>query len=90
MLNGLDFTLAPQGVVALVGPSGAGKSTVIDLLCGFYQPQAGVISLFGQDIRTLEPTALRQQISLVCTGSLFIPGNNSREYWVRTGRGLSG
>lgn len=50
---------------ALVGPSGAGKSTIFQLLLRFYDPQRGVISIDGVDIRNLDPRALRSSISIV-------------------------
>jgi subfamily B ATP-binding cassette protein MsbA len=49
----------------LVGPSGGGKSTIIDLLCRFYDPSSGVISIDGIDIRQLSLVSLRSLISVV-------------------------
>jgi len=62
-----DFTLhvAPGETVALVGPSGAGKSTVLAMLLRFHDPQSGGILVDGVDIRTLDPSALRESIALV-------------------------
>ena len=61
------FTLRvqPGETVALVGPSGAGKSTVFSLLLRFHDPQAGTISVDGIDVRTLDPSTLRDAIALV-------------------------
>ena len=48
VLRGVDLTLARGQVTALVGSSGAGKSTVTQLLCRFYDPGSGsvTVSLF--------------------------------------------
>ncbi|MDB6164770.1 MAG: ATP-binding cassette protein [Xanthomonadaceae bacterium] len=61
------FTLhvQPGETVALVGPSGAGKSTVFSLLLRFHDPQTGVVSVDGVDVRTLDPAELRDAIALV-------------------------
>src|SRR5262249_57173958 len=50
-----DFTLTiPAGqVVAIVGANGAGKSTLVKLLCRFYDPEAGQITLDGIDLRDM-------------------------------------
>ncbi|CAN5653741.1 ABC transporter transmembrane domain-containing protein [soil metagenome] len=62
-----DFSLSvePGETVALVGPSGAGKSTVFALLLRFHDPQSGVVTIDGVDVRTLDPAALRRTIALV-------------------------
>jgi ATP-binding cassette subfamily B protein len=51
-----DVTLVlPAGTtVALVGDNGAGKSTLVKLLCRFYDPQSGRITVDGADLRDLD------------------------------------
>jgi len=61
----LNLTAKQGKVLALVGPSGAGKTTLFELLQRFYDPQAGLITLGGTDIRQLDPKDLRQQMGLV-------------------------
>ena len=64
-LQELDLKIVEGKSLALVGPSGAGKSTLFELIQRFYDPQQGKILLGGEDIRTLSPQALRQQIAVV-------------------------
>ena len=65
VLRGVDSTLAPGEIVALVGPSGGGKSTIAGLLSRFYDPTEGVIALDDLDLRTLNPDWLRRRVGVV-------------------------
>ncbi len=56
----------PKGrVVAIVGPNGAGKSTLVKLLCRFYDPEAGSITIDGTDLRDFDVDELRRQITVL-------------------------
>ena len=46
-LDGVSLRLYPGEVTALVGENGAGKSTIVKILTGIYQPDAGAIVLDG-------------------------------------------
>ena len=46
--------------VGIVGPSGSGKSSIVRLLLRLYDPQAGSVRIGGQDLRALDPDALRR------------------------------
>ena len=65
VLHEITLTIRPREVVALVGANGSGKTTLIKLLCRLYDPTAGVISLDGIDLRQLQTTALRREISVL-------------------------
>jgi ATP-binding cassette subfamily B protein len=62
-----DFDLVIPGgkVVAIVGPNGAGKSTLIKLLCRFYDPSGGQITLDGLPLPELSLAALRRQMTVL-------------------------
>ncbi|XP_012882703.1 PREDICTED: ATP-binding cassette sub-family B member 8, mitochondrial isoform X1 [Dipodomys ordii] len=62
VLTDFTLTLPPGKIVALVGQSGGGKTTVASLLERFYDPTAGVVTLDGYDLRTLDPSWLRGQV----------------------------
>ena len=65
VLPGLDLELAPGRVTALVGASGAGKSTVAALLARMWDPDEGVISIDGVDIRELDSTELYSKVAIL-------------------------
>lgn len=50
-LKNISLRIAPGEKLAVVGLNGAGKTTLIKLLCGFYDPSEGAVTLDGQDIR---------------------------------------
>ncbi|CAK0759918.1 hypothetical protein CCP3SC1_310011 [Gammaproteobacteria bacterium] len=64
-LDNFSLTLPAARVTAIVGHNGAGKSTLIKLLCRFYDPQQGVIRVDGVDLRELDITELRRQITIL-------------------------
>jgi ATP-binding cassette, subfamily B, bacterial MsbA len=65
VLEGIDVTVRPGEVVALVGPSGAGKTTLVDLVARFYDPTAGRITVDGVDLRDFALRSLRSRLGIV-------------------------
>lgn len=56
----------PAGqIVAIVGANGSGKSTLIKLLCRFYDPDGGRITVDGVDVRETSQKELRRQIAVM-------------------------
>ena len=62
-----DFSLLVKRgeTIALVGPTGGGKSTIVNLLCRFYEPQAGVIRIGGRDYTEISMHAIQSRIGVV-------------------------
>jgi len=64
-LEGFDLTIPAGQIAAIVGENGAGKSTLIKLLCRFYDPEAGRVSLDGVDLRELALADWRRRITVL-------------------------
>ncbi|MEL6679326.1 MAG: ATP-binding cassette domain-containing protein, partial [Pseudomonadota bacterium] len=56
--DAVSLDLQPGEIHALIGPNGAGKSTLIKQIAGGLKPDAGRITLMGEDVTAL-PTAAR-------------------------------
>jgi ATP-binding cassette, subfamily B, bacterial MsbA len=65
VLAGLSLEVNPGEVVALVGPSGAGKTTISALLCRFYDPTGGAISIDGYKLTEITQASLKQNLAMV-------------------------
>lgn len=65
ILTGIDLTVSPGEVVAVVGGSGAGKSTLVNLLPRFYDASGGRILVDGHDVRDLTLDSLRGMMGFV-------------------------
>jgi ATP-binding cassette subfamily B protein len=83
-LKGVSFQVEPGQTVALVGPSGAGKSTMFQLLLRLYDPQAGSVQVDNIDIRELDPSALREGLSIVQQNAPLFGGSAAEN--IRFGR----
>jgi ATP-binding cassette subfamily B protein len=75
ILPGLDLVIPAGQTVALVGATGAGKSTVARLMCRFYDPVAGRVSLDGIDLRELADADLRAHIVMVTQENFLFTGS---------------
>ena len=64
-LFGINFTVKPGEMVAVAGANGVGKSSVLKLIAGLYQPQAGAVMIDGIDLRQLDVGELRTSIGYV-------------------------
>ena len=65
LIENLNLNVKPGMRVAIVGPTGCGKTTLINLLMRFYDPQKGVISVDGKDIKSVTRKSLRTSYGMV-------------------------
>lgn len=47
-LQSVSFSAPPGRVTALIGPNGSGKTTLLNVVCGFYRPDSGTVTLDGE------------------------------------------
>ena len=65
VLDNASFEVRPGECVAVVGASGSGKSTIAMLATRLLDPDSGVVTLDGRDIRSINLAQLRRHIVLV-------------------------
>ena len=65
VLKNLNLHIKPGEKVGLVGRSGAGKSTIVNLLLRFYEVEAGIILIDGQNVNNVTQNSLRASIGMV-------------------------
>ena len=51
----LSFAAQPGAITSIIGPNGAGKSTALNVICGFYRPDAGTVRLGDRIVSALRP-----------------------------------
>ncbi|HEX3133702.1 MAG TPA: ABC transporter ATP-binding protein [Planctomycetota bacterium] len=64
-LGGVDLHIPVGTSLALVGPSGSGKSTIASLILGFYDPEQGMVSIDGHDLRSIDRRTVRKHVGVV-------------------------
>ena len=65
VLQDFNLTLKSGEIAAIVGENGEGKTTLIKLLCRFYDPDKGKVTVDGIDIKQLRQAEWRRQITVL-------------------------
>jgi ABC-2 type transport system ATP-binding protein len=63
-VDGLDLSIRPGELFALLGPNGSGKTTTIGMLCCLLRPDAGSAQVLGHDV-SADPLGVKSVIAVV-------------------------
>ncbi len=65
VLHNISFDAKPGTTTALIGPSGSGKTRIVSLISRFWDVTGGRITIGNQDIKTISPDGLTEQMAVV-------------------------
>ena len=61
VLKGIDLSLAPGEMLAILGKNGMGKSTLLKTLMGYIRPAQGEVALFGEAATGMPPNRIARR-----------------------------
>src|SRR5271166_3457704 len=57
-VESVTLSVARGGLVSIIGPNGAGKTSLLNMISGFYRPDAGSIVFEGKNITGTRPSQI--------------------------------
>jgi len=65
VLSGIEFSVAPGELSAVLGPNGVGKTTLLKCINAIHRPKGGAIYVDGKDVLTLSPMEVARKVGYV-------------------------
>ena len=57
-VESVTLSVPRGGLVSIIGPNGAGKTSLLNMISGFYRPDAGSVAFEGRDITGFRPSQI--------------------------------
>lgn len=70
----LSLEIPAHGILGVQGPSGRGKSTMLKLLMRYWDPQAGLVAMSGEDLRTVDAHHRRRVQTMLAQETYLFDG----------------
>ncbi len=65
VVDGVTLDPRPGDMVGLLGPNGSGKSSLLHLMCGAVRPTSGVVTLDGENVKSLRRRDVARAVAVV-------------------------
>jgi len=75
VLAGINLTVQPGEVIAIVGMTGSGKTSLVNLLPRFFDVRSGSLTINNRDVRDVTLRSLRSHIALVSQNPYLFNAN---------------
>ena len=70
----LSLEIPAHGILGVQGPSGRGKSTMLKLLMRYWDPQSGLVTMSGEDLRTVDAHHRRRVQTMLAQETYLFDG----------------
>lgn len=74
VLKNVSFTCMPEEIIGIIGSTGSGKSSLVNLIPRFYDITSGSLKVDGEEVKKMNPKALREKIAVVAQKTVLFTG----------------
>ncbi|AOK31582.1 multidrug ABC transporter ATP-binding protein [Burkholderia singularis] len=74
ILRDVNMRIGRQELVVLMGPSGGGKSSLANLMLGLTQPERGMVTLYGANVRDMAIADISREVAVAPQSPLILTG----------------